>query len=135
LDAHPDTPWLTTLGRLVEKNPIAVLRFDTDEWERLRESRRGIHEFTVARAHALLDGVRPPTPCLFEAAGVEDRHLYFGLISSRSPVTTLESRIKIRRSVQIQPQSTPELLITEKIHANNLTAACRGAEPFVKLGA
>ncbi|OYY92674.1 MAG: hypothetical protein B7Y41_14815 [Hydrogenophilales bacterium 28-61-23] len=116
-------PWLVQLKQLVEKKPIVVLRFGDDEWWHLQESRRGISEFTFARPHGLLDCVKAPTPCLFQGSGEDcQQHLYFGLIASRNPVTTLESHIKVRRVVQIQPNSEAELcrLITEVPHAKNL---------------
>jgi hypothetical protein len=65
---------------------------------------------TVARAHELLEGVQVPAPCLIVGADVHDefigdevlpKSLHFGLISSRGPVTTLGSRIKIRRRVNL----------------------------------
>jgi hypothetical protein len=116
-------PWLDQLKQTVEKKPIVILRFDEAEWEHLRESRRGISEFTIARRHEILDCVKAPTPCLFQGYGEDgEQHLYFGLIGSRKPITTLESRIKIRRVVQIHPNSESELclLVTEKPHAKNL---------------
>ncbi|MFC1935902.1 hypothetical protein ACFLX9_04015 [Chloroflexota bacterium] len=117
-------PWLGRLKHVVERNPIAILKFSLDEWEQLRESRRGVSEFAIARAHALLENVRVPTPCLVQGSNDNENssQLYFGLVSSRQPITTLESRIKIRRVVQIQPQSITELvrLIRKEPFARNL---------------
>ncbi|MGH2396269.1 MAG: hypothetical protein ACRDFW_04625 [bacterium] len=128
-------PWLDVLKQLVEKKPIVVLRFDESEWECLRDSRRSVNEFTIARPHAFLKGVKAPTPCLIQGNSDDDEHLYFGLISSRSPVTTLESRIKVRRSVQIQPNSTTELfrLVTQEPHAKNLKSRLQGRASVVTL--
>lgn len=131
-----EMPWLKTLTQLVEKRPIVVLRFDDEEWECLHESRRGVSEFTIARSHALLNHVRIPTPCLIQGGESDgSEHLYFGLISSRSAVTTLESRIKIRRGVQIQPESTAELiqLVSERAHAENLKKRLCSPSPVVTL--
>ncbi len=115
-------PWLEKLKQLVEKKPIVALKFDDGEWDRLRESRYGVNEFTVARSHSLLEGVKVPTPCLIFGKDENDEHLYFGLISSRSAVTTLESRIKIRRGVQILPKSKTELLrlVSKHPHSKHL---------------
>ncbi len=124
-------PWLETLKNLVQEKPLVVIRFEQNEWERLSESRRGIGEFTIARSHSLLDGIRVPTPCLilgtdrgYHIAKTEEDsgHLHFGLISSRSAITTLESRIKVRRNVRIRPNSEAEILqlVVDKAHANNL---------------
>lgn len=137
-------PWLESLKRLVEKKPLVLIRFEEAEWHSLYDSRRGIHEFTVARAHGLLEGVQVPAPCLIVGTDVHDefmgdkvlpKSLHFGLISSRSPVTTLESRIKIRRCVSIRPDSEGGLqrLVTERPHAKNLASRLRSGASIVQL--
>lgn len=116
------TPWLGRLKLFVEKRPIIILRFDGHEWDRLQGSRRGVSEFTVARPHELLEDVKVPVPCLINGKSDEGESVYFGMISSRSAVTTLESRIKVRRAVRIQPPSKSELLslVIDKPYGNNL---------------
>ena len=130
-----ETSWVKSLKEIVEKKPIVVLRFASDEWTSLQDSRYSVNEFTVARAHALLDGVRPVTPCLMHGMSEHGEELYFGLLSSRAAVTTLESRIKIRRGLAIQPRSTSELLnlITNKSHARNLKERLRDGRSVVAL--
>jgi hypothetical protein len=127
--------WLLSLKKIVEKKPIIILRFEKDEWERLLESRRGVNEFTIARSHELLEGVRAPSSCLVHGQSEDGELFFFGLISSRSAVTTLESRIKIRRCVQIQPNSKSKLLqlVTEKTHAKNLKERLSESESVIAL--
>lgn len=122
MDLNIQIPWLRILKELVEKKPIVVLGFEDEEWKRLQESRRGVNEFTIARSHSLLEGVRIPTPCLIQWRSDGSEYLYFGIISSRSAVTTLESRIKIRQVAKIKPESKAELIqfVSEKPHAQNL---------------
>ena len=72
--------WLKTLKSLVDKKPIVVLRFDEDVWRSLINSRRGPHEFTIARPHDALDGVKTPTACLVSGQSYDEHDLYFGLI-------------------------------------------------------
>ena len=117
-----EAPWLRTLRQLVENKPVVVLRFDDEVWKRLRQSRRGVNEFSFAGSHSLLGGVKVPTPCLVQGRDYAGKHLYFGLITSRSVVSTLESRLKIMRAVLIEPSSNEELvcLITEERHAQML---------------
>jgi hypothetical protein len=50
-------PWLASLKKFVEEKPLVIVRFTQAEWETLRESRRGVNEFTFARAHYQLEGV------------------------------------------------------------------------------
>jgi hypothetical protein len=119
-------PWLENLKRHVEKKPIVVLKFDAEEWEGLH--RHGISDFTIARSHALLQGVGKKSICIvlerdFEASG----EIYLGKINSCSPITTLESRIKIIRCRKIQPGSMPDLLrlLSDRRHASNLERRMR----------
>ena len=103
-------PWLEELKEMVEKAPIILLRFGGEEWKRLQESRRGVGEFTIARPHALFEAAKPPILCLICGEDHEESQLYLGVITSRAAVTTLESRIKVRRGLLIRPASTEELI-------------------------
>lgn len=117
-----EADWLEDLKRVVEKRPLIVLQFDDGEWSRLRDSRRGANEFTIARPHDLFEKARVPTACLVIGEDAKGSHVYFGLASSRSAITTLESRIKVKRAFQIQPSSKSDLLnlVTDKAHERNL---------------
>lgn len=114
--------WLYDLKRLVQKKPFVVFRFEGDEWSRLRDSRRGANEFTIARAHDLFEKVRVPTACLVIGEDEGESEVYFGLASSRRAVTTLESRIKVKRAQHIKPSSKGGILqlVTDKTHARKL---------------
>ncbi|MBF6567724.1 MAG: hypothetical protein IVW54_02475 [Candidatus Binataceae bacterium] len=127
--------WLDKLMGFVEQTPIVVLRFDDGEWERLNESRRGVNEFTIARPHDLFNHVKIPTPCLVQGRRGHDEELRFGLITSKAAITTLDSRIKVTRTLQILPQRTSGLLrlVTAKPHANNLKMKLQERSGFVSL--
>jgi len=114
--------WLENLKRLVAKKPLVAFQFDGEEWSRLRKSRRGTNEFTIARSHELFEKVQVPTACLIVGKGDDGSEVYFGLASSRSTVTTLESRIKVKRALHIRPSSKADILklVTDKAHARNL---------------
>lgn len=127
--------WLEHLKRLVEKKPLIVFQFAGEEWSRLCESRRGANEFTIARSHELFEKVQVPTACLVLGEGDDGTEVYFGLASSRSPVTTLESRIKVKRASHIQPSSKSGIqrLITDKMHARNLRDRLASRESVIAL--
>ena len=116
--------WLESLKSYVEQRPIVVLKFGSDEWEQLVNSKRGVSEFTIALPHAHLEGVTAPVPCLVLGAVDDVEAVCFGVLSSKSPITTLESRAKISRSVKIQPSTAAGLtaLVTEAPHAKNFAA-------------
>ena len=99
-----ETSWINRFKDLVETKPIVVVKFASHEWTSLQDSRYSLNEFTVARSHGLLTGVGRLTPCLMHGKSEHGEELYFGIINSVAPVTTLESRIKIKRGVAIQPR-------------------------------
>jgi hypothetical protein len=157
MHSHP-TPrlsWLQRLSGIVEQKPLVIIRFDQHEWSRLYHSRRGVNEFTIARSHSLLEGIPTPTPCIvvtraptdpesndrdpldpFFAESLEGAdHLHFGLISSRSAITTLESRIKVKRCVLIEPDSEAELLqlVSHQPHAGNLERRLQSTASIIQL--
>lgn len=137
-------PWLQPLRRLAEDKRLVIIRFEEAEWQSLNESRRGVHEFTVARAHGLFQGIGTPAPCLLVGTDVEDeflgdqlasKGLYLGVVSSRSPITTLETRVKVRRCMRIQPDSEAGLrkLVKAKPFAKNLADRLRSESSVVEL--
>lgn len=127
--------WLENLKRLVGKKPVVLFQFDGEEWSRLRESRRGANEFTIARSHELFEKVRVPTACLVIGKSDGGSEVFFGLASSRSAVTTLESRIKVKRALHIQPSSKSGILklVTDKAHARNLRDRLASRESVIAL--
>ena len=107
----PNPNWLTELITLVSNKPLTIFRFSEDKWESLRNSRRGTHEFTIARSYLSLENVRVPTACILIGQTYENKkEAYFGLLKSRSAVTTLESRLKIIAAQPISPSSEKALL-------------------------
>ena len=101
----------------VEAKPCVVLRLNEDDSSQLAASRGGFNEFTLARNHDLLSFIHPPTVCIiFSSKGArlghkhDEPHARLGIISSRSPITTLDTRIKVKRAVQIAPSTEPELV-------------------------
>ncbi|MCT9000240.1 hypothetical protein [Chelativorans intermedius] len=127
--------WLDDLKAIVQKKPLVVFQFDREEWSRLQESRRGANEFTIARSHELFEKVRVPTACLVIGKGDDGSDVYFGLASSRSAVTTLESRIKVKRAQHIQPSSKSEIikLVTDNAHTRNLRDRLESRESVIAL--
>ena len=127
--------WVIDLMRLAESNPLIILKFDEDEWEALEESRRGITNFTIARPHHCFTGVAMPALCLLEGNNGESPCTCLGIISSKGPVTTLKSRIKIRRTVQIAPARLSDIpgLLVEQRHATNLRKTLGSPTTIVRL--
>ena len=127
--------WLDRLKRLAQRKPLVLFRFEGEEWSRLREARRRANEFTIARSHDLFEKVRVPTACLVIGKDDDGSEVYFGLASSRSAVTTLESRIEVKRALHIQPSSKAGILklVTDKAHARNLRDGLPSRESVIAL--
>lgn len=109
--------WLATLRQHVESKPCVRLRLDESDSGNLTESRRGFNEFTLARPHELLSDIKTPTACLIFSSppalrnpGDAHPNAYPGIVSSRSAITTLDTRIKIRRAVRIEPGTVDGLM-------------------------
>ena len=117
-----DENWLITLEQIVRKRRLAIFQFEGEEWSRLRKSYQGLDEFTIARSHEYLDKLRTPTACIILGKDGFETEARFGVVSSRSPVSTLESRVKVRRTQRIQPSSKNDFfrIVTEKPHAKRL---------------
>lgn len=115
--------WLTTLKSYLEKKPMVVLRFADEEWQLLQESRRGVNQFTITRAHQLFDDIKVPTAAII--IGRDDVHgeqIFFGIANSLSTVATLDTRLGIRRALKISPSSQTDLLnlVTDVRHNTNI---------------
>ena len=114
--------WLSILRAIVQRKPLVVLQFEAEEWLLLRESRHGTNEFTIVRPREAVTEVRPPTACLLFVRNDQWSEAHFGIVSSRSGVSTLESRIKVKRALRIHPSLKASLLqlVTEQPYAGNL---------------
>ena len=94
--------WLDALLQHVQAKPCVILRLDEGDSSQLFASRRGLNEFTLARTHGLFADIKTPTICLVFgkllewAYPNEAEHIaYIGLVSSRNPITTLETRTQM----------------------------------------
>ena len=131
-----NTNWLITLKEVVNNKPLVLFRFSEDEWESLRNSRRGTNKFTFACKHKYLDNLRVPTACLLAGSKyARDTEIYFGLLKSRSRVTTLESRLKITSTQSIAPSSEKALLelVTDQSLKSILRSRLESGGPVVRL--
>ena len=117
-----DANWRKSLEEIVRQRRLVIFQFDGEEWWRLQESRRGLNEFTIARSHEYLRQIRIPTACILLMQDDFETETRFGIVRPRSPVSTLESRIKVKRAQPIQPPSKTDLLriVTEKAFVTKL---------------
>ena len=122
--------WLDTLKSYAERHPIVVLRFSVDEWETLVNSRRGVNEFTFARQHSQVADIKVPAPCLLIGKYGDTEQICFGIIKSKSAITTLDSRIKVSRSVDITPSSVAKMaaLVIDAPFAKNIATRLKSAQ-------
>ncbi len=108
--------WKRDLRRLAKTHRVLVLLFDDSEWDRLEQSRLGLMEFTVARARDVLEDIRTPAPCLVfrrghGSASNDGENARFGIVASRTSVSTLEARVRVTRLRPVAPQTTDEICV------------------------
>jgi hypothetical protein len=86
---------LEKLPPYFERKPLVLLRFPDGLAEALGESKRGLGRFTLARPHDEFRDLKLPTICLVEMANGRSRKYYVGVVTSKAPVTTLDSRLTV----------------------------------------
>ena len=127
--------WLTAFTELVVRKPLVIYRFSQEEWESLDYANR-IREFTVARAHSLTEKVRASSVgILIRNASISGPETYIGLVKSRDPITTLDSRISFAAVRKVKPSTEEELLslVTEPMLKGNLRSRLNSNESVVPL--
>lgn len=130
------THWLDQLRALVADHSLVILRFTGEEWGGIVNARRGIGHFTVARSHASLEHVRAPTACLiFAEDDFEEAQAHFALLSGRTPVSTLDSRVTIERAHELFPSTGQELLdlVTDRALATDLRKRLAERQNVIRL--
>lgn len=101
--------WREDLRFAAEKAGVSLFQFTEDEWSQLKQSRFGGREFTIARRHEFFDGIKARSLCLVVGReGGDYFQLYVGVISTKQAITTLETRVKVRRLQRISPHSESE---------------------------
>jgi hypothetical protein len=103
-------PWVQALVAHLAAKPIALLRLDEADWAALRASRRGVGEFTIALHHEAFASLRAPTLCMLIAATDDGPRMMVGVIGNPSAITTIQSRVKLKRIFPIVPFSPEDLV-------------------------
>ncbi len=127
--------WIARLKSLVQLRPIVALRIDAHDWTRLTESRRGTSEFSLVYPHELLENVKPPAVCLVEAEHERGSRLWVAIVQSKTAVSTLHSRVKVRKGLELEHDSISELvaLIGSKQVAGNLRRRLTESVPVIPM--
>lgn len=118
MDVPNESNYIKYLFDYVTDRPMALLRLTNAELEDLSRSRKGLSEFTFTVPHRVLSGVQTPCLCLIFGTAEGSRGgeaklipvAYIAVMQSRSAVATLDSRIKFKRTVSIEPRSESGLL-------------------------
>lgn len=112
-----DETWIRELKAHVAHYPIVILNLEERELHGLKETRDGMRQFSLTRPHEDARGISTPCICLFFAkkphpfGGLADSPAAFAAVfKSKGATATFDSRLTIRRGVEIQP-STPAGLI------------------------
>jgi hypothetical protein len=104
--------WLESLKKHVENFPILILRLNDGDWEAIGSSKNGFAKFSITKKHEKLDKGHKNPPCLILGSGKNSYAIYLGLVSSTNAVSTLDSRLTIRRAAKIEPGDVDSLVKT-----------------------
>lgn len=112
-----DDTWVQELRTHVAHRPIVILRLEERELQGLKETRDGMRQFSLARAHDEASGIATPCICLFFAekprpfgGQVGPAAAYVAVFKAKGAATTFDSRLTIRRGVEIQPSTPSEIV-------------------------
>lgn len=93
---------------LLSKKPVVIVRFDHDSGERFISAMRRNDKFTYAVPHDTARAVSSPAPCLIQIEPVRfasESQCFLGVLYSKSPATTLQTRLTIRAARRVKPDS------------------------------
>lgn len=138
-----DHTWIRELKAHVARHPIVILNLEERELHGLKAARDGRRQFSLTRAHDDARGISIPCICLFFAekprpfgGQADPPAAYAAIFKGKGAATTFDSRLTIRRGVEIQP-STPagliELFKGEKFE-QDIKKRLNKDEPLVPLG-
>jgi hypothetical protein len=112
-----DDTWIQELKAHVALRPIVILNLEERELLGLKATREGMRQFSLTRAHDDARGISTPCICLFFAektrpfgGQADPPAAYAAVFKAKGAAATLDSRLTIRRGVEIRP-STPAGLI------------------------
>ena len=127
--------WLIAFKELVVRKPLVIYRFSQEEWDSLDYANR-TSEFTVTRAHSLTEKVRAScVGILIRETPINGTVNFIGLVRSRAPISTLDSRIKFAGVRKLQPSTECDILnlVTDPVHKRNLRSRLNSKEPVIPL--
>ena len=127
--------WMENLNKFFKRTPLVVLKFST-EWKTLQQSRNGLTEFTIAKPHSQIDKIKIPCFCLLQGTSKGDS-IYLGLITSMGAVTTLETRLKIRKAKALYPNNSKGFmsLLADDRFKNDFIKRTNKANSVIRLSA
>lgn len=112
-----DDTWVQELKAHVAHHPIVILNLEERELQGLKETRDGMRQFSLARAHDDARGISTPCVCLFFAeeprpfgGQADPPAAYAAVFKAKGAATTFDSRLTIRRGVEIQPSTAVDVI-------------------------
>lgn len=100
---------LRILLQSVKKNRLSILNLPASDWHNLASAKRGLSDFTVAKAHGEFESLKNRSVVLMFPGLPNEKCAYAGIMRSKQAVTTLDSRIAVSFNVKLQPPSLGDL--------------------------
>lgn len=105
--------WFSPLSELVSTNHMAIFRFPAVDWSTIaysNASQDDIEPFTAALSRSVVGGFSVPTVGLIFGEGPIGTEAFIGLVASKRPVSTLDSRVKVVSVAPISLDTEYDLL-------------------------
>lgn len=97
----------------VKQRPITLVRFDSNKSNGLQNSANGFNYFTFVLSHDCFSATRKSSICIFELNLNEKENYncyYLGVVSQKSTVSTLDTRVSVKNLTKINLSSFTELV-------------------------
>ncbi len=97
------------IANWVQEKPMILIRFDENISKYLHYSPQRLAHTTAARPHSVFQDFKLPTLCLVEMQVQEQTQCYLATAIRKIPVSTLDSRLTLKKFCEIKPQSLQQI--------------------------
>ena len=97
----------------VRQRPITLVRFDSNKSDGLQNSANAFNHFTFVLSHDCFSATRKNSICIFELNSSEKENhncYYLGVVNQKSTVSTLDTRVSVKKLTRINLSSFEEII-------------------------
>ena len=127
-EEESDDTWARELRAHVAQRPVVILKLEDRVLQGLKETKDGVRQFSLTRAHDKARGIPTPCICLFFAEKsrpfgnqVDPPAAYAAIFKSKGAAATFDSRLSLRCGVEIQPSTPSGIVDCSKARSSSRT--------------